>query len=155
MKMNISIRKATFSDIPVLLDFQLKLALETENLKLDPGTLEKGMRSLFNDPSKGLYYVAEADDEIAGCHMLTYEWSDWRNGMVYWLQSVYVKSEFRKHGIFKKMFNRLMEEIRDNPGIIGLRLYVDKSNERAQKVYAAMGMNGDHYSVFEWIKSNG
>lgn len=148
----ISMRKASHKDIEVLIEFQQKLAAETEGLKLDEVTLQRGMNAMFDDPGKGVYYVAEMNREVIGCHMLTYEWSDWRNGMVYWLQSVYVRESYRKHGVFKVMFQNLMSQIKNDIGIIGLRLYVDKSNERAQKVYTAMGMNGEHYTVYEWMK---
>ncbi|HYC83630.1 MAG TPA: GNAT family N-acetyltransferase [Chryseosolibacter sp.] len=148
-----AIRKATRADIPELMIFQIKLAEETENLKLNADILRDGMTAMFDNPAKGEYYVAEIDNQIVGCHMVTYEWSDWRNGVVYWLQSVYVREDYRKHGVFRKMFLNLMNEIRSNPSIAGLRLYVDKTNIRAQQVYAAMGMNGEHYTVFEWMKS--
>jgi GNAT superfamily N-acetyltransferase len=148
----IAIRPATRSDIPTLVDFQQRLAIETENITLDQKVLVKGMEAMFNDPAKGSYFVAVAEAEIVGCHMITYEWSDWRNGMVYWLQSVYVREDFRKHGVFKQMFRALEQRVLNDPDIKGLRLYVDKSNTRAQQVYSAMGMNGDHYSVFERMK---
>jgi ribosomal protein S18 acetylase RimI-like enzyme len=149
---DLSIRKATPSDIPTLIRFQQSLAIETEGVNLDRETLESGMRAMFADPSKGVYYVAVSGIDIVGCHMVTYEWSDWRNGMVYWLQSVYVKQDFRKHGVFRMMFSNLLMEVKNNPQIAGLRLYVDKSNQRAQEVYKAMGMNGDHYTVYELMK---
>lgn len=107
---------------------------------------------MFEDPSKGFYNIAEINKETVGCHMVTYEWSDWRNGQVYWLQSVYVEERSRQHGVFRAMFRLLKEQVMSDPGIAGLRLYVDKSNGRAQNVYASMGMNGDHYTVFEWMK---
>jgi ribosomal protein S18 acetylase RimI-like enzyme len=154
MTEHISIRKADRSDIPTLISFQQRLAAETENLKLDTTTLNFGMNAMFDDPTRGGYYVAEKNGEVIACHMVTYEWSDWRNGTVYWLQSVYVSEQYRESGIFKHMFNSLMTTIRKDPGIIGLRLYVDKSNSRAQKVYEAMGMNGDHYTVYEWMKES-
>lgn len=147
------IRKAKLEDIPTLVDFQQRLADETEGVKLNGAILEKGMAALFSDPTKGFYYVAEFKGEIVGCHSVTFEWSDWRNGMVYWLQSVYVKESYRKAGVFKKMYDNLIGIIQADPGIIGLRLYVDKSNARAQKVYASLGMNGEHYTVYEWMKS--
>jgi ribosomal protein S18 acetylase RimI-like enzyme len=150
--MEIQIRKAFESDISVLIDFQQRLAFETEGVKLDPLILEKGMKAMFLGDGRGYYSVAEAGTEIVGCYMITYEWSDWRNGWAYWLQSVYVKESFRNKGIFKKMFNDLLAEIQNTPDVIGLRLYVDKSNVRAQQVYQSMGMNGDHYTVYEFMK---
>ena len=148
----ISIRKATINDISVLIDFQQRLADESEGIKLHAAVLRQGMLAMFEDVSKGQYFIAEEDSEIVGCHMITYEWSDWRNGMVWWLQSVYVKESHRKKGIFKKMFENLIGTMNNDPFIIGLRLYVDKTNTRAQKVYASMGMNGEHYTVFEKMK---
>jgi GNAT superfamily N-acetyltransferase len=151
--MNLIIRKATQADIPTLIDFQLQLAMETERVTLNPQVLEEGMNSMFTDPSRGFYNVAVMENEIIGCHMITYEWSDWRNGWAYWFQSVYVKERYRKSGVFKKMYDNMKAIAANDNGIIGLRLYVDKSNSRAQKAYAAMGMNGDHYTVYEWMKS--
>jgi GNAT superfamily N-acetyltransferase len=149
----ITIRKATFHDIHILIDFQQRLAFESEGVRLDAATLKKGMRALFEDPTKGFYNVAEDGGQVVGCHMITFEWSDWRNGMVWWLQSVYVKESHRKKGVFRKMFENLSSIVKDDPAIIGLRLYVDKTNSRAQEVYNAMGMNGDHYTVYELMKS--
>jgi ribosomal protein S18 acetylase RimI-like enzyme len=153
MQPDINVRRAKVSDIPHLVDFQMRLARETENVTLDAEILSKGMMAMFDDPTKGFYNVAEIENEVVGCHMVTYEWSDWRNGMVYWLQSVYVKEQYRKNGVFKFMFSTLKNQIDNDPAIRGLRLYVDKTNVRAQKVYGSMGMNGDHYSVFELMKS--
>jgi ribosomal protein S18 acetylase RimI-like enzyme len=152
--MSISVRSATMTDIPLLAEFQRRLAIESENVTLDIATVTRGMQALFEDPSKGSYFIAEVDGVVAGCHMITYEWSDWRNGIVYWLQSVYVKEEFRKAGVFRKMFDVLKERIENDPAARGLRLYVDRTNTRAQKVYQAMGMNGDHYAVFEMMKGS-
>lgn len=148
----ITIRKSIASDIPILVDFQQKLALETESVSLDPQILKKGMQALFDDPSKGFYNVVEESGIIIGCHMVTYEWSDWRNGMVLWLQSVYVTESYRKKGIFKMMYDNILRIISEDASLIGLRLYVDKTNERAMKVYQSLGMNGDHYTVYEWMK---
>jgi hypothetical protein len=148
----ITIRKATFHDIHVLVDFQQRLAFESEGVRLDSATLKKGMRALFEDPTKGFYNVAEDGNDVVGCHMITYEWSDWRNGMVWWLQSVYVKQSHRQKGVFRKMYENLSSVVKNDPAIIGLRLYVDKTNTRAMQVYAAMGMNGDHYTVYELMK---
>lgn len=137
----------------MLADFQLRLADETENVQLKKDIVSAGMKALFDDASRGTYYVALADGKIIGCFLITYEWSDWRNGMVWWLQSVYVSKSYRQQGVFKDMYHHIRQTILNDPGIIGLRLYVDKSNTRAQKVYESMGMNGDHYMVFEWMKS--
>jgi GNAT superfamily N-acetyltransferase len=149
----IQIRKATAGDIPALVEFQMSLALESENVILDQGILATGLKALFDDPTKGYYNIAEDDGEPVGCHMVTYEWSDWRNGMVLWLQSVYVREAYRKKGVFRQMYDNLLDVIRKDAGLRGLRLYVDKSNERAMKTYEKMGMDGSHYTVYEWMKS--
>lgn len=149
----IQIRKATIADIPTLVAFQMSLALESENVILDQGILATGLKALFDDTTKGYYNIAEDGSEPVGCHMVTYEWSDWRNGMVLWLQSVYVRESYRKKGVFRKMYDNLTEMVNKDPGLRGLRLYVDKSNARAMKTYESMGMDGSHYTVFEWMKS--
>jgi ribosomal protein S18 acetylase RimI-like enzyme len=149
----IHIRKATVADLPALVAFQMSLALESENVILDQGILATGLKALFDDPTKGYYNIAEDGGEPVGCHMVTYEWSDWRNGMVLWLQSVYVREAHRKKGVFRQMYDNLLDVIRKDPGLRGLRLYVDKSNERAMKTYEKMGMDGSHYTVYEWMKS--
>jgi RimJ/RimL family protein N-acetyltransferase len=146
------VREATSKDVPSLLDFQLKMALETENVTLDISTLTLGVQRLFKDPSKGRYYVGEEDSEIMGCLMTTYEWSDWRNGTVLWIQSVYVPKEFRSKGVYKKMYSHILQLVETDPDLKGIRLYVDKSNEAAQRAYEKIGMNGDHYTVYEWMK---
>jgi len=148
----IAIRKAVRSDLKTLIDFQIRLAWESENVALDANILEKGISALFADPNRGAYYVAVNDSEVVGCHMITYEWSDWRNGMVLWIQSVYVKETYRQQGIFRAMYENLLQTVKADSGLVGIRLYVDNTNVRAQKTYATMGMNGDHYSVFEWMK---
>jgi ribosomal protein S18 acetylase RimI-like enzyme len=147
----IAIRPATRTDATCILDFQVMMAIETENIVLDKLIASKGIAALLDDPSKGVYYVAEVKGQVAGCFLITYEWSDWRNGVVWWLQSVYVDAPYRKLGVFRKMYDHIVGIISADPGVRGLRLYVDKSNERAQNVYRSLGMNGDHYTVFEWM----
>jgi ribosomal protein S18 acetylase RimI-like enzyme len=148
----ISIRPAKFEEIDIIADFQIRLAHETENIALDQDILSSGVKTLLKDPAKGIYYVAELDGKVIGCFLITYEWSDWRNGTIWWLQSVYVMPPYRRQGVFKEMYDHIIGSISGDPAITGLRLYVDKSNSRAQSVYQSMGMNGDHYTVFEWMK---
>jgi ribosomal protein S18 acetylase RimI-like enzyme len=148
----ISIREATQTDISTLVDFQQRLADESEGVKLDGTILRAGLQAMFDDPAKGIYYIVEDGVEVIGCHLITYEWSDWRNGLVWWLQSVYVKESHRQKGIFKLMYDNVIRMINADPNLLGLRLYVDKTNARAIKVYEAMGMDGSHYTVFEWMK---
>jgi GNAT superfamily N-acetyltransferase len=150
--MSILIEKAGYDHLHILVDMQQRLASESEHIYLPTETLTKGMTALLEDPNKGEYYVASKGREVVGCFLITYEWSDWRNGVVWWLQSVYVSETERKSGVFRKMFEHVMSAIEHDAGIIGLRLYVDKSNERAMQVYEAMGMDGSHYTVYEKMK---
>jgi len=146
------IREATENDIPSLLDFQLKMALETENITLEISSLTQGVHRLFKDSTKGRYYVAEKGSDVMGCLMTTYEWSDWRNGTVLWIQSVYVAKEYRDQGVYKKMYSHIKQLVENDHSLKGIRLYVDKSNAAAQRTYDKIGMNGDHYTVYEWMK---
>ncbi len=135
-----------------VVEFQMAMALETENLRLDRNLVEKGVKAVFDDVAKGKYYVAQDDDKLIASLMITYEWSDWRNGNVYWIQSVYVLPEYRGKGVFKEMYLHIKDSVKNTPGLSGIRLYVDKNNHRAQKVYNKIGMDGSHYQLFEWIK---
>lgn len=146
------VREARTTDIPSLLDFQLKMALETENVQLEILPLTQGMNKLFKDPSRGKYYVAEEGGEVIGCLMTTFEWSEWRCGTILWIQSVYVAGSWRNKGVFKKMYEHIHQLVDSDPDLKGIRLYVDKTNQAAQKVYTGLGMNGEHYTVFEWMK---
>ena len=147
-----NIRNATLLDAATIADFQVAMALETEDLSLDPAVVEKGVAALFGDPSKGRYFVAEEENVVVASLMITYEWSDWRNGLVWWIQSVYVKPEFRKKGVFSQMYHHIKEQVESSANIRGLRLYVDKRNLPAQKVYTRLGMNGSHYDTYEWMR---
>jgi ribosomal protein S18 acetylase RimI-like enzyme len=149
-----TIRVAEKIDIAVITDFQIKMAKETENLDLNPETVKKGVTAVFSDPNLGKYFVAETESGVCASLMLTPEWSDWRNSKVLWIQSVYVLPEFRKSGIFKKMYLHLKSLVENSESYSGLRLYVDKSNHVARNVYRQIGMNGEHYEVFEWMKNN-
>jgi hypothetical protein len=130
----------------------LKLALESEGISLNKDVVTKGLTALLKDRTKGVYYLALEESVPVGCHLITYEWSDWRNGMVWWLQSVYVLEAYRNQKVFQKMFTNIQRMMDADPFILGLRLYVDKTNAIAQKVYSRLGMNGDHYTVFELMK---
>ena len=147
----ITIRKANPSDGPSIADFQIKMAWETENMALDPETVTKGVNAVFGDPSRGQYYVAEATGRTIASLLITFEWSDWRNCNVWWFQSVYVVPEFRRQGIFRKMY-AYIRHIAEEQDIAGLRLYVETKNERARKTYEALGMSSEHYSFYEWMR---
>lgn len=148
----ITIRKAILSDIPCIVGFQQKMALETESLKLDTITLSIGVEAVFQNPEKGFYLVAEYDGLVVGCTMLTPEWSDWRNGTFLWIQSVYVEPACRKKGVYSKLYSFVKELVLNSPEYLGLRLYVVMNNKVAQEVYSRTGMDGDHYKLYEWVK---
>lgn len=154
--MTIKIRLATPEDASVITDFNIKMALETEEFHLDYHVVSKGVRSLLADTAKGLYYVAhvqEASKQKYGYHQpiaqiaITYEWSDWRNGNWWWIQSVYVMPEYRQRGVFKALYKHVCAAAKDAGGC-GVRLYADAGNEIAHEVYRKMGMKS-HYIVFE------
>jgi ribosomal protein S18 acetylase RimI-like enzyme len=144
-------REAVPADASAIIEFQLAMARETEDLELDRGILTSGVNAVVADPALGRYYVAEDDGRVIGSLMITYEWSDWRNGMVWWIQSVYVIPDFRRRGVYAALYSHV-KEIVEQSTVRGIRLYVDKRNAAAQEVYTRLGMNGEHYVVFEWMK---
>lgn len=146
------VRPAIVDDSSAIIDFQIKMAKETEEADLDRETVTSGVLSVFDDQQKGIYYVGEYNEKIVSSLMITKEWSDWRNQWIYWLQSVYVEPQFRARGLFRKMYAYIQKQVDDDPQASGIRLYVDISNLRALKVYSAIGMNTDHYQVCEWMK---
>jgi GNAT superfamily N-acetyltransferase len=147
----IKIRKATPKDAEIIIDFQQKMAWETEKMHLVSEIVDKGVNSVFLNPSRGQYWVAEDDKIIVASLLITYEWSDWRNTNVWWFQSVYVVPDHRRTGIFRSMYNHIQNEA-DKQGVAGLRLYVETNNSPAQKTYEALGMQDKHYRMYEWMK---
>lgn len=147
----IIIRKATPKDATVIIDFQQKMAWETEQMTLIEEIIIKGVKAVFDDPSRGQYWVAEDNGIVAASLLITYEWSDWRNNNVWWFQSVYVLPEFRRTGIFRAMYQHIKNEA-DEHNIAGLRLYVETNNLKAQHTYEALGMKSLHYKMYEWMK---
>ena len=143
------VRPAKLEDSTSIIDFQVKMAWETEAIRLDRKTIEAGVTSVFKNPEKATYYVGVSNDQVVSSMMITTEWSDWRNKTVWWLQSVYVLPDFRGQGMFRQMFNYINKLIDQKPEVAGLRLYVDASNKNALKTYAAVGMDVDHYQVCE------
>lgn len=146
------IRQAGESDAPFLIECQLNMAMETERMQLDRETVTGGVYAVLADPARGFYLVAEAKGNPVACLMVTPEWSDWRNAWMWWLQSVYVLPDFRKSGVFGTMYAYVKEMIEQREDVGGLRLYVDRGNMPAQEVYRRVGMNGEHYITFEWMK---
>ncbi len=148
---NIIIRKATESDASSIIEFNKAMALETEQKILEHKIISEGVKSMFKNPQFGFYIVAEYESEVIACLLITYEWSDWRNGLIWWLQSVYVKPEHRRKGLYSKMYQFVKEIATANPMICGFRLYVEKDNLTAQKTYEQNGMSVTNYLLYEEI----
>lgn len=144
----IAIRQATPADLEVLVAGNLAMALETESVQLDPETVRAGVGALLAGRAPGTYWIAGSATESLGQLMITYEWSDWRNAPVWWVQSVYVQPAARGQGVYRSLY-RHVRAAAQQAGAAGIRLYVDTTNTRAQSVYTALGMNGGHYRVFE------
>jgi len=138
--------------MPSIVDFQLKMAAETEGIELRESTVLKGVTAVINDNTKGQYYVTEINNQIVASLLTTYEWSDWRNGTILWIQSVYVLKEYRRKGVYRNMYSHIKQLVLENEKLNGIRLYADKSNLPAHKTYQELGMNHDHYITFEWLK---
>lgn len=145
----IRIRSARPADDAIIARFNRAMALETEARKLNPSGVLRGVKALLADPAKGVYFVAEADSEIIGQTLITYEWSDWRNGNFWWIQSVYVAPAHRGRGVFKALHQHIHQLARRQTDVCGLRLYVDGHNAQAKEVYARLGMARTDYELWE------
>jgi len=152
-RLNFDIREATPADRATIAGFNSRMAEETEGKTLDPDVIGPGVGAVLADPTKGRYWMATVDGEIAGQIMITYEWSDWRNGMLWWIQSVYVPLRFRRQGVFSALYKHVESIARADKNVRGLRLYVENSNQRAQDIYRALNMT-QPYLVMESIFGN-
>jgi ribosomal protein S18 acetylase RimI-like enzyme len=144
----ILVRRAGPADAETVAAYNVAMALETENHVLDPATIAAGVRTAVSDATKCRYFVAESVGRVVGQTMVTFEWSDWRNGDVWWLQSVYVHPEFRGRGVFRALHAEVERAARD-AGAVGLRLYVWNDNARAQTTYGKLGWADANYRVME------
>ncbi|HRI03226.1 MAG TPA: GNAT family N-acetyltransferase [Pyrinomonadaceae bacterium] len=144
-----NIRLAAADDADSLIEFNQAMALETEGKRLESGILRSGVEAVFGDAEKGFYVVAEIENTIAGGLMVTREWSDWRNGWWWWIQSVYIRPEFRGQKIYAKLYGFVKARAADAGDICGFRLYVENDNSRAQRVYERVGMEASHYLMYE------
>ncbi len=155
MTLQFQIRRGQVDDAPTIAQFQIDMAAETEDMQLDPPTVDRGVHGVFEKPERGEYWVATTlQDEVElviGGLLLTFEWSDWRHANIVWIQSVYVKPDFRRQGIFRALLQHVQQLVASRDDWCGVRLYVDNRNENAQSTYRNLGMNGDHYRVFEWF----
>lgn len=143
------IRKAIKEDIDALIGFNEAMALETEDKRLPTATLRKGVEAVFDDPQKGFYLVAEDEGRVIGGLMVTYEWSDWRNAWFWWVQSVYVNSDYRGKRIYSQLYDFVKKEAASAGNVCGFRLYVEKENAHAQRVYEKVGMEETYYLMYE------
>ena len=147
--MELRVRPAYPRDIPTLVAFNRALARETEDTDLDLERLKKGVAAVFEDPARGSYFLAVIGDDPVGALLITPEWSDWRNGDFWWIQSVYVEKGHRGEGVFRRLYDHVLERARAARGVVGVRLYVENENEPAQAVYDAVGMHRARYRMYE------
>ena len=143
------IRTATPDDVDALVEFNQAMALETEGKSLDPAVLKDGVSAVFNEERKGFYVVADDGGSVAAGLMVTTEWSDWRNGWFWWIQSVFVRPEHRGTGLYGRMYQFVKDRAAEAGDVCGFRLYVEKENERAQRVYEKLGMERTYYLMYE------
>lgn len=149
--MAIEVRDATTADAEIIAAFNRQIAWETEDLELDPPTILRGVRALLSDPAKGWYLVAVEGDELLGQLAVTFEWSDWRAGWIWWIQSVYVKAEARGRGVFRLLYRSVRDKAQAAGDVVCIRLYVEHENASAQATYRAVGMKPAGYEVFEEV----
>ena len=148
---SIAVGRAATEDVAAIAQFNIAMAAETEDLALDPQTVHAGVAAVVSDDRRGFYLVARSDGKAVGSLMITYEWSDWRNGNLWWIQSVYVVPSARKQGIFRLLYDDVISLAKQSGDAAGVRLYVEKDNRGAQAVYRKLGMSETAYRVFEII----
>ncbi|MCP4433302.1 MAG: GNAT family N-acetyltransferase [Gammaproteobacteria bacterium] len=147
------IRRAGIEDAAALSQFNQNMAFETEGVTLIPEVIDAGVKTMIENPAMGFYLVAEEGGAIAAALMTTTEWSDWRNGLFWWIQSVYVLPEYRRQGLYRKLYERIKILADQEPGVCGFRLYVEHENVTAQKTYQSLGMQETHYKLYEELKT--
>ena len=152
--MKIYIRNATPADHALIASFNSLLASETEGKRLDPALIGPGVLAVLNNVNLGRYWLAEVDGVIAGQIMITYEWSDWRNAMIWWIQSVYIPNEFRRKGVFRALYHHVESLVKNDQNACGLRLYVEQKNAREIQTYRDLQMSEPGYLVMESLVNN-
>ena len=148
-----NIRQATIKDAAAIADFNIQMAKETESMDLIPEVIGSGVRNMIENPQMGFYLVAEESKVIQASLMVTTEWSDWRNGLFWWIQSVYVQPEFRRTGLYRRLYEKVKSLAENENNVCGFRLYVEHENLAAQKTYRSLGMEQTDYYLFEELKS--
>jgi ribosomal protein S18 acetylase RimI-like enzyme len=149
MDHHVAVRDAIAADAEILAEFNLRMAEETEGKRLDPNLLARGVHAVLEDPRRGFYLVAEIGAEVAGCLLVTTEWSDWRNAEFWWIQSVYVAPERRRAGVFRSLYDEIRKRATASKQVWGLRLYVEKNNAIAQETYGRLGFAETGYLILE------
>ena len=149
--MSVSIRDATPSDAGIIADYNNRLAEETESRSLEDDLIGPGVKAILADPGKGRYWVAELDKKVIGQIAVSYEWSDWRNGMLWWIQSVYVHSDQRRQGVYSSLYRHVELLAKADEEVIGIRLYVERENDRAQATYEKLGMKMTNYRIMQTV----
>ena len=147
--LGIIVRNDTQDDLNTLVKYNAAMAKETEGKTLDLELLSKGVSAVLDQDSLGFYLIAEADGRSVGQLLITTEWSDWRNGYFWWIQSVYVDAEYRRQGVYRALDSHVHSEARRRQDVCGLRLYVERNNQVAQQVYSSLDMHRPHYDLFE------
>ena len=147
--MPVAIRDANPGDAKIIVAYNTAMALETEGRQLDASLIAAGVQAVLEDEHKGRYWVAEQDGHLVGQIMITHEWSDWRNGVLWWISSVYVAEPSRRRGVFSALYRHVEALARQDPGCCGILLYVEHENQRAQQTYLALGMLKPGYDVME------
>ena len=145
----VTVRMATAEDGEAFVGFNRAMAMETESKRLDEKIVGAGVNAVFADPSRGFYVLAESAGQIVAALMVTFEWSDWRNANFWWIQSVYVRPEFRRRGIYRRLYDFVRERALAEGGVCGFRLYVEKGNQGAQRAYESLGMRAAEYLMYE------
>jgi GNAT superfamily N-acetyltransferase len=145
----LQVRLAGRADTAAIADMNMAMAWETERVRLDAETLHLGILAVFDDPRRGFYAVAECAGQTTGCLLVTYEWSDWRCGLFWWLQSLYVRPAFRRQGVFRHLHGFVVERASRQPGVCGIRLYVEGSNRAARSAYERIGLTRRSYRIYE------
>ena len=146
--MNFNIETATQKHLQAIVDFNQKMAMETENKVLEDAVITAGVEAILVDPTNGFYLLAVENNRVLGQLMITKEWSDWRNRHIWWIQSVYVHPEYREKGVYKNLYNHTVT-LAARESVKEIRLYVEKENKLAQDVYEKLGMNVSHYKLYE------
>jgi len=149
MEDGITVRMGEMKDADIVAEANIAMAWETERKRLDPAVIGRGVRALLNRPQYGFYVIACDGETIAGSLMVTFEWSDWRSGLIWWIQSLYVQPPYRRHGVFTKLYDFVKTQVSQRPDVCGIRLYVEQSNRVAMQAYAAVGMKETGYRIYE------